>query len=293
MRSASIAEWIVRRCTSEKRAAAIVGDLLELKPQKGILWFWLSLARVVISLGWRQPLAFAAAFVFGAWACSGLQATESMGVRALLTHQLPWMNLSFVFVYILWFVWVYATIRYGLYDRVAHLAFALAAPITAVTCFGRQPAVLFVLVYAAIRYVLAGRRTELALALALTGLVTAVLYYGRQPVILATCVALSVGVVAASSLRREGRRATLAVLAVEVVGFWGGLVAMYLANQYLNFVDPMPRVGFELQEHPSVRWMYLSMMFATACLMATACSRVHEWTSDRSIEAETGSESLG
>jgi hypothetical protein len=162
-----------------------------------------------------------------------------------------------------------------------------------VTCFGRQPAVLFVLVYAAIRYVLGGRRVQLALALALTGLVTAVIYYGRQPVILATCIALSVGIVAASSLRREGRGATLAVLAVEAAGFGGGLVAMYLANQYLNFVVPMPRQSFEIQAHSSVRWMYLSMIFATAWLMATACSRAHEWTRDRSIEAETGSESLG
>ncbi len=296
MRSAAIAEWIaewmVRRCTTEKRAAAIVGDLLELKPQKGILWFWLSLARVLISLAWRRPLAFVAAFAFGGWACSGLQTTESMGIRGLLSHRIPWMNLLFVFVYILWFVWVYATIRYGLRDQVALLALALAGPITAVTCFGRQPAVLFVLIYAAIRHALRGQKAHHALALTLTGIVTAVIYYGRQPVILVTCIVVSVGIVAASILSREGRGATLAVLAVEVVGFGGGLAAMYLASQYLNFVVPMPREGFEIQAHASVRWMYLSMIFATAWLMATACSRTHDWMRGLAMDADTGSESL-
>ncbi len=62
MHSASIAEWIVGRFTSGKRAASIVGDLLELESQNGALWFWLSLARVVLALAWRWPLAFVAAF---------------------------------------------------------------------------------------------------------------------------------------------------------------------------------------------------------------------------------------
>ncbi len=61
MRNVAIAQWIVSRFTSKKRAAAIVGDLLELATQKGRLWFWFSLAGVVVSLAWRRPLAFAAA----------------------------------------------------------------------------------------------------------------------------------------------------------------------------------------------------------------------------------------
>jgi hypothetical protein len=292
MRSASIAEWIVRRCTSQKRAAAIVGDLLELKPQKGNRWFWFSLTRVVISLGWRRPLAFVTAFSFGAWACSGLTATASMGIRAQLSHQIPWMNLSFVFVYILWFVWVYAVIRYGLQDRVAHLALALAGPITAITCFGRVPAVLFILVYAAIRYGLSDHRAHPAVALTVAGVVTAIIYYGRQPLILVTCVALSVGVVAASILSREGRRATRVLFAVEAAAFGVGLAAMYLANSYLNFIVPMPRESLDLQAHPSIRWMYLGMIFATVWMMATVCSRMHAWMMlDRSIDLEDGSTS--
>src|SRR3981081_2060490 len=58
MHSSSIAEWIVARFTDKQRAVSMVADLVELEPQKGPLWFWLSLIRVVISLAWRRSLAF-------------------------------------------------------------------------------------------------------------------------------------------------------------------------------------------------------------------------------------------
>src|SRR5271168_2441253 len=142
MHNASVAEWIVARFTTRKRAASMVGDLLELQAQKGQLWFWLSLARVVLALAWRRQLAFVAAFMFGAGACSGLQVTESMGIAALGAGQLPWMNLFWVFLYILWFVAVYTVIRYGLRDRVAQLALALTVVTIPVVRYGPQRAIL-------------------------------------------------------------------------------------------------------------------------------------------------------
>jgi hypothetical protein len=45
----------------------MVGDLLELEPHKGPLWFWLSFVRVVISLAWRRSLAFIVAPYAGLW----------------------------------------------------------------------------------------------------------------------------------------------------------------------------------------------------------------------------------
>jgi hypothetical protein len=59
MPSASFAEWLLARFTNQARAASIVGDLLEAAPQKGKLWFWLSVVRVLFSLAWRRPLAYA------------------------------------------------------------------------------------------------------------------------------------------------------------------------------------------------------------------------------------------
>jgi hypothetical protein len=74
MHSSSIAEWIVAHFTDKQRAASIVGDLLELEPHKGPLWFWLSLVRVVISLAWRKSLAFIVAPYAGLWILGKLTA---------------------------------------------------------------------------------------------------------------------------------------------------------------------------------------------------------------------------
>ena len=238
MHNASVAEWIVARFTTRKRAASMVGDLLELQAQKGQLWFWLSLARVVLALAWRRQLAFVAAFMFGAGACSGLQVTESMGFAALASGQLPWMNLFWVFLYILWFVAVYTAIGYGLRDRVAQLALALSV------------------------------------------VTIPVVRYGPQRAILTACLGLSLCIVMASLFTRERRRAVLVPLGVAVVGFGAGMPAMYLADQYRKFIVPMPRTVAEIQAgiqaHPSIGWMYLSMILVTVWTMAAACSRIHD-----------------
>jgi hypothetical protein len=191
MHSASIAEWIVTRFTSEKRAASIVGDLLELKPQKGPWWFWLSAAGIVFALVWRRPLAFITAFYAGAWAIGGFQ-TAIAGVHAQhRPPEFPWM----------------------------HVFTVLSAAGTIL---------LFLLVYAAIRYGFRDRVTQIALAL--TGLATALIYYWWQPAVLVACAALSIGVVVVSILSSERRRAALVLLVVVVAGFGGGLLAMYLAR---------------------------------------------------------------
>jgi len=254
MLSPSIGEWMVSRFTGEKRAASIVGDLLELKPRKGSLWFWLSLARVVMAVAWRRPLAFIAAFMFGAWACSGLQSTESMGINAMLSHQFPWMNLFWTFFYMLWFVLVYTAIRYGLRDRVTQLALALTIP------------------------------------------TSALIFYWQKPAIVIACLALGGCVVVASILSHKRRRAALVLFVVAAAGFGGGLPAMRLADQYLNFIVPMPRrvegMQGQIQAHPSVSWVYLVMIFATVWTMTAACSCMHKWLMrNDSLDSKTGSKS--
>jgi hypothetical protein len=240
MHSASIAEWMVARFTSANRAASIVGDLLELKPQKGPLWFWLSTARVVFSHAWRRSLAYVAASLVGIMVFGGMQATDALGVRRLLSRQYPWMNLFWVLSSIVLFVLAYTAIRYGLRDRLAQLALAMTGLIAAV-----------------IRYQ----------------------YYGRQTPVLMLCITLAASVVVASLLKSERRRAALVLLGVEAVGILGGLLAAHLFNQYLNFAFPMPREAVHgiIQAPPSVAWMYLCMFLATVWIMVTACSRMHNW----------------
>ncbi len=144
MHSALIAEWLLARFMGRKQAASIVGDLLELKQLKGNLWFWYSLVGVVIVLFWRRPLAFVAALIFGFMAFAGLQATDIMGIPPLLSgnYNYPWMNLCWVLFAILLFVLTYATIRYGLRDRVTQLALALSISSALLIYGGRQMAVL-------------------------------------------------------------------------------------------------------------------------------------------------------
>jgi len=256
MRSASIAERIVGRFTSEERAASIVGDLLELTPQKGSLWFWLSFSRVVLALAWRRALAFVAALVVGAMVFGGMQVTDAMGAHRFLSGQYPWMNLFWVLSSIVFFVLAYTAIRYGLRDRVAQLTLALT-----------------IVILAFIRYH----------------------YYGQQPEILVACIALSLCVVVASLLNSERRRAALVLFGVEAVGVLGGLLAAHLFNQYVSFVEPTPRAAVHgiIQAPPSAAWMYLCMFLMTACMMATACSHMHNWLmGNQSIDSEIQRNSL-
>jgi hypothetical protein len=62
MPNARFAEFLLRRATTPERASAIVGDLLEQHPHQP-LRFATALARVILSLQWRQLLGFAAAAI--------------------------------------------------------------------------------------------------------------------------------------------------------------------------------------------------------------------------------------
>jgi hypothetical protein len=147
MHSAAITEWIVARFTSKTRAASIVGDLLELEPQNGRWWFWLSLAGVLLSLAWRRLVALLAALCAYATALSG---TFFMAMLRRPVHPFPsypWRNawaVLFIAGSFLWFIFVYAAIRGGVRDRVAQAALALATLITAMVYCWWQPTVLVV-----------------------------------------------------------------------------------------------------------------------------------------------------
>jgi hypothetical protein len=57
MRSTRVAEWILSQVTSRPRAAAVIGDLLEKIPSRGVLWFWRSVATTAVALVWRDVAA--------------------------------------------------------------------------------------------------------------------------------------------------------------------------------------------------------------------------------------------
>jgi hypothetical protein len=122
MRSASLAEWIIARFTTKDRAACIIGDLLEAVPEKGKLWFWVSVAGVFFSLTWRHALALAGAFyLFSYPRVSGhalmLSASE-MEIEIVVRQTLK--TLFYAYLFSLGFQLrlgvFYMAIRYGLKD---------------------------------------------------------------------------------------------------------------------------------------------------------------------------------
>ncbi|HTH53919.1 MAG TPA: hypothetical protein VL495_08220 [Edaphobacter sp.] len=146
MHSSRLAEWMVRRFTSPAKAATLVGDLEELRPQKGSLWFWSSLAMFVARLCWRWLVAlivvsYLATRIFGE--------LTFVVARAIARHrpQPSWMTVLLAALEIdafLWITSIFAAIRYGIRDRGAQLAFLWAGLVMAVVVSWSQlPAFLF------------------------------------------------------------------------------------------------------------------------------------------------------
>jgi hypothetical protein len=188
MRSAFCVEWIIARLAGRTRAAAIVGDLLEARAERGTRWFRLSVAGIIFSLVWRRPLAFVAAFFLG---LRSLGAFEMAIYGLHATHRLPeiWMPLFGVLSglgMLLWMAAPYAAIRYGFRDRFTQIA------------------------------------------LAFCGLITVVIFCWWISAVAVACIALALSVFVASVVSVERRRALLALVGALAFGFCGGMLLLYL-----------------------------------------------------------------
>lgn len=200
MYSTSIAEWMIALFTSKKRAAAIVGDLLELRPQKGTLWFWLSLTEVTAAHGWRPVLAFIAAFYAGGWTFTGFQ----MAIFGIYAEHHPgylWgllLSVAGGVGTILWITGVYSTIRYGFRDRLTQLS------------------------------------------LGLVSVMSVIIFYWWQPVILAACATIGGCLVCVSIMKQDRRKAALILLSTIGMGFVAFFLSMYFASLYQHFIYAAP-----------------------------------------------------
>jgi hypothetical protein len=125
MRSASIADWILRRVVGKERAVAMVGDLVEISQQKGMVWFWLAVGRVVAARMWRPILGLMLVSYSGFWI------SYKLGTALFGRHYPPntWILVLGVFqcmgIYLCWAT-VYSAIRFGVRDRFVQAAFAIA-----------------------------------------------------------------------------------------------------------------------------------------------------------------------
>jgi hypothetical protein len=146
MQSARSAEWILRRVTAKERAASIIGDLVEIERQKGQLWFWLSVAGIVVSLAWRRPLAFLASFYVAGWTLYGFE----MALRGINTqHRIPigrpWAILFGLLEFAgstLCAMALFSVVRYGIQEHITQAAFVWAAIFTLAIYFWWNPLVI-------------------------------------------------------------------------------------------------------------------------------------------------------
>jgi hypothetical protein len=136
MPKTSAPEWLLARITDPTRAAAILGDLLELSATRSRVWFWTAYARTLISLGWRTPVAFVfaiasmkfmfrIAFPWLAHATIGhLGDAGLLGEQNRIVDMVLW-NISMVIGQCLCFLLPYVALRFGLRSRLTQLACAL------------------------------------------------------------------------------------------------------------------------------------------------------------------------
>lgn len=242
MRSAFVAEWMVGRWAGKKRAAAIVGDLVELKPQKGSLWFWLSVVGVMLSLSWRHYVAVMAALA-AAYAAS--VASNTVGSRVLpfassYTHHSFSLELL-LFVLVL-----------------GHMLGCMA------------------LVYSAICYGFSDELTQLSSVL--TVVTTAGCYCWGHPIVITLCVILSLCAIAACIVLAKWRRAALALFASMLTGFIcfssSGCVVFWY-HSYAFHRGMGPRELF--WAHHSFLMVIYSINLIITCIAAMVFSRMHGW----------------
>jgi hypothetical protein len=136
----NLPEALLARITTPERAAAILGDLLELSATRGRLWFWTAYARTLLSLGWRTPVALVGAYACAKsyWVFTAIQASSHWLVRWLPRANpryfsyfwtLPLTTMLQGLVFLLPFVLV----RFGPRDRLTRLAcvfFLLSLPLS-------------------------------------------------------------------------------------------------------------------------------------------------------------------
>ncbi|HKV49192.1 MAG TPA: hypothetical protein VJN69_13945 [Candidatus Acidoferrales bacterium] len=179
MLSARPAEWLIARFAGKRRAAAIIGDLLEDASERGPEWFWFSIAGIVLSLTWRYLLALAVGLTSCQILWRYLPAPVFGRPGAFPPVAQPSHNLwPFVaglghVCMLLWIAAPYAAVRYGLRDRFAQLALFVCVTLSIAFVCWRIPSVLVISLGSTLLLVIAGlavaylRKLLLSLSLAL------------------------------------------------------------------------------------------------------------------------------
>jgi hypothetical protein len=229
------AEWIIARLSDRDRAASIIGDLLESGGERNPVWFWWSVAGVVVSLTWRGLVGLAVAYEClsvlnhakglaqcpqgrGSWFAVGYECPSSA-----LVHQPPhvWVPIFAVIGFVSGLLCViapYAVVRYGFRDRFAQLTLALCAPSIVVGFYWWVPAVAF------------------------------------------AYVVLVLTIISISGAFAYGRRALFVLAAALVCGYGGLELAPRLADWYLELASPSVIRTVIAHDSVPILWVAIAAM---------------------------------
>jgi hypothetical protein len=134
-------------------------------------------------------------------------------------------------------------------------------------------------VYAVIRYGVLDRTTQITIVWA--GLVTAAIYFWWQPFVLGLCIAAALLVVSASIAKRSLRKAAFVVMVSATA--WSALRVLALAPGalYQNWLGRRLHIpvcgGDDVQQHPSLTWVYFFTIVLSFLAATSVWSRLHNW----------------
>jgi len=243
MRAASFAEKLLRAVLGKQRAAAAIGDLVEIGCSKGIAWFWLSVSGCLIRTLWRPFLGVVVVMYSTSWA---LRIFIRAGASIYTSH-LPgsaWMP--------------YMTALCGLGALMCGAGF-----------------------YAAICYGFSDRFTQFAAIF--SGLNAAVVFAWWVPGVLPVVAVLFLVSLAFYFSRPDGRSALLiAVSASTATMFTYFSLALALGSYQNPLMHGKPMGDAELRQHPVLMWLGFLMWVVAAVVNAATCSYMHNRTKQRS-----------
>jgi hypothetical protein len=249
MSSDSLAEFLIRFVEGRDRAAALVGDLVEIAQARGRIWFGFAVLRLLIARLWCPVVATIAAL----YACNWLLFASSISLQGVHAYHRPpevWMPFFQVVSAIgavLCGSMLYSAIRYGLNDLYTRLAFVVACLCIFVTFAWWLPGVLY-----------AGSASLLALLVF-------------------------------SGLRAQRRWVLLTAGVTVVSAFSAFLCGLFALDYYQHAILHLHLLGDrELAEHPSLNWLGFALYVVNALIIAAICSFMHRHAPERALRIAEG-----
>lgn len=135
MRNRGLGEQLLALIAGSNRAAAMYGDLVELRHERGKLWFWGAYLRTLAVYGWKIPVALLVADAMRELVFDLFHLYISVTPASWRTPSAPLVlgdmgPLLACVMSTLWFVLPYSVVVYGVRDRVVRLTFAVSVGTT-------------------------------------------------------------------------------------------------------------------------------------------------------------------